>query len=371
MTVLQFQRLLKKKKIDAVFLSYDDPNVQCFLGAELTGGFLLVTPKKAVLLISPLDDYLPPRDLRTVIRVEPLAKNWEKKHECNKVERLGVNKARLTMEKGERLKKFFPHAKILDVGKDLQQLRLDKSPREIAAIRKACALTSAAFAALIKELQRQNVDERKQTSSSKIILPRINTELDVALFLENFIRRKGGAIAFPTIAASGKNAAIPHHITSNVPLQRGVLLLDFGARVNGYCADMTRTIFLGKPTPEEEKTYCLLAETQQAVLAAVKEGIQLKELDKIARKKLGKYAAKFNHALGHGIGWEVHEEPSFSDSKAVVKKNVTFTIEPGLYFKNKFGLRIEDTVVWNGKKLEILTAAAEKMKVIVSGINQL
>ncbi len=337
MKLPQFQHLLKKKKIDLVFLLYDDPNVQYFLGAEFTGGFLLVTPKKATLLISPLDHF----PSKKGITLEPLTKGWEKKHGDKLIHSLGINKSHLTIDVFERLKKYFPRAKIHDVCEDLQQLRLEKTKEELHNIKRACALTSASFQSLCQELTKKT----------------LKTEQDVALFLESFIRKKGGTIAFPTIVAMGKNAAIPHHNTSTTILSRGFLLLDFGAKVNSYCADMTRMIFLGKPTIAEEEMYFLLLSAQEEAITAVKEKVLLSQLDKIARQKLGKFASTFNHALGHGIGIEVHEAPIFSKEKTVVQRNVPFTIEPGVYFPGKYGMRIEDTLVWTGKKVEILTKA--------------
>lgn len=343
MKLLQFQRLLTQQKIDLAFFNYTDPAVPYFIGREFTGGYFLITPRKAILLISPLDH----KPQKKGITVHYLAKGWSKKYGSKQFKSVGINKSNLTVENLDRVRKIFPKAKIKDISSSLEQLRLEKVPPEILMIKRACDLTTAAFDALIRELPHR----------------KLKTEQDVALFLETHIRKNGGTIAFPTIVAAGRNAAIPHHITSITPLRRGVLLLDFGARINSYCADMSRTILLGKPTHEEEEMYRLLAGSQQASLEAVEEGIFLSELDRIARQKLGKYASTFNHALGHGIGIEVHEGPSFSDPKATVTKNIPFTIEPGIYFPSKFGIRIEDTIVWNGKKLEVLTKATKRLTV--------
>ena len=156
----------------------------------------------------------------------------------------------------------------------------------------------------------------------------------------------------------GKNAAIPHHITSNSELQRGFLLIDFGAKYKNYCADMTRMVFLGKPSKEEVGWYNLLFKSQEDARLAIAEGVKYKDLDTKARKSLGKHEKKFIHSLGHGIGLEVHVNPVFTNGK--IKYNVPFTIEPGIYFPGKFGLRIEDTVIFNGK-LKVLTVASKEL----------
>ena len=159
----------------------------------------------------------------------------------------------------------------------------------------------------------------------------------------------------------GKNAAIPHHITSNQKLHKGFLLIDCGASYQHYNADMTRMIYLGTPSVSEKAFYALLLKSQESVISIIKEGIPFKNLDDISRKNLGKYSSKFVHSLGHGIGLEVHEAPSFSpDPKNIIKKNQIFTIEPGIYFPNKFGLRIEDTLYFDGK-VKILTKASKKL----------
>ncbi len=344
MKLRQFQTILAQKKIDLAFFTFNDPSLTYFLQTELTGGYLFVTPQKAFLLCSPLD--APPR--QKGIQTHPLSVGWEKRYLNSTARRVGINKTILTVGLLEKIKKLFPRAVMIDLSPDLQQLRQEKTSSELRLIGQACQLTSAAFQALLAELPGQV----------------LRTEQDVALFLEAHIRKNGGSLAFPTIVAMGKNASTPHHCTSLTRLRRGFLLLDFGARVRGYCADMTRIIFLGKPTRTEEEYYSLLLQAQKDAISAVKDGVLFSELDASARQRLGKQAVRFTHSLGHGIGIEVHEAPIFSQKSSSVQKNVPFTIEPGIYFPKKFGLRIEDTVVWDGKKVKILTSAAKELAII-------
>src|SRR3989344_4300062 len=191
----------------------------------------------------------------------------------------------------------------------------------------------------------------------------LKAEQDVALFLEKKMREQGGEIGFPTIIAMGKNAATPHHVTSLAPLHKGFLLFDFGASYNHYCADMSRTVYLGSPSVSEREIYTLLQQSQQAPIKGVAEGKALLDLDKIARKILGKQATRFIHSLGHGIGLEVHEAPSFV-KEVKVQQNVPFTIEPGVYFPGKFGIRIEDTLYWDGKRVCVLTQFTKDLIVL-------
>lgn len=338
-----FQKELSRQQIDGAFFVHPDPTVTYFTQQPLSYGLLLVTPREASLYITKLDR---PRN-SLAVKVKPFIKNWSKQLSSLKPKVMGINKTSLTVSWLEKLKKIWPTARFVDISEILQQLRQQKTPEEIQKITTACTITTGAFTALLKELPKRT----------------LHTEQDVALFLEKYVVQQGGEWAFPPIVAMGKNAAVPHHVTSTQPLKRGFLLLDFGAKYQNYCADMTRVVFLGTPTEAERKWYRLLLRSQQAAIAAVKEGMSFQQLETIARKKLGTYQKNFTHSLGHGIGIEVHEAPVFSDKKQKVHRNMVFTIEPGMYFPGKFGLRIEDTVVFDGQ-VKILTKATKELVVV-------
>ena len=122
-------------------------------------------------------------------------------------------------------------------------------------------------------------------------------------------------------------------------------------------------VFLGKPTKKEENYYNLLLNCQQTTVEQIRENELFVELDRWAKKCLGKFKNKFIHSLGHGIGIEVHEAPIFSNKNWPIKQKMVFTIEPGIYFKNKFGLRIEDTLVFNGKPRILTKVTKELLKI--------
>lgn len=338
MKLTEFQQYLKENNLPLAILTDEDKNLIYFTQMKPSYAFLLITPKKAMLYLTKLDKS--PRIPGIIVK--PLSKNWHK--DVKSANRIGINKNSLTVAAQERLKKRFPKARFVDISAKLEELREEKTPEEIRKMQKACDLTSDAFASLLKEFSKKT----------------LHTEQDVALFLEKEIRQHGGGIAFPTIAAMAEHAATPHHITSTSPLKRGFLVLDFGASYQHYCADMTRTIFLGKPITTEKELYHLLLKAQQAAIDKVAEGIAFSELDKTARKKLGKYSRYFIHSLGHGIGIEVHEGSQYRDKKSQIKENLVFTIEPGIYIQGKVGLRIEDTLVFDGKA-KILTRATKEL----------
>ena len=336
----QFQNYLREEKISLIFLLHPDPNLTYFTQMCPSKGFLLVTSKKATFYLSKLDKKPKIRGMTTRL----LPKKWEEKFKNNKITKVGINEIALSVHYLKKIKKIWPKAKFVDVSKKISELRALKTKEEIKKLRRACQITVRAFNALIKELPQK----------------RLKTEQSVSFFLEKHIRENGCELSFPPIVASGKNSAIPHHITSAQKLKRGFLLLDFGAKYHNYHADMSRVLFLGTPKENEKEIYNLLLNAQKETICSVKEGVSAKELDTLVRKHLGSKSSYFIHALGHGVGVEIHEAPSLKEEEIKICKNQVFTIEPGIYFPDKFGLRIEDTVLFDGK-VKILTKASKKL----------
>ena len=176
------------------------------------------------------------------------------------------------------------------------------------------------------------------------------TEVEVALELEFFMRRNGAeAVAFDTIAVSGSASSMPHGVPRDVPLERGFLTMDFGARVDGYCADMTRTVVIGKADDEMKRLYNTVLSAQKAALDIIREGVVCRDVDRVARDIIDSagYKGCFGHSLGHGVGMYIHENPRFSpaatDSEVLCRGNVV-TVEPGIYVEGRYGVRIEDMI---------------------------
>ncbi len=338
MKLKAFQSYLRKEKIGLVIFADDDINITYFTQCKPSFSYLFITPKTVSLYLTKLDK----KPKLTGCTVKLLDKNWKKKLNKN-VKKIGLNYSSITMAYSKKLKKMFPKAKFVDISKKLIELRCTKTDKECKCISKACQITDYAFSELIKSIRK------------------LKTEQDVADFLEKKIKEKNGELAFPTIVAMGKNAAIPHHLTSNQKLKRGFLLLDFGAKYSHYCSDMSRTIFLGTPNKQEIVKYNLLLGIQENAIKNVKENILFSELDQFARKQLGKYSSYFIHSLGHGLGIEIHEKPSYlKENKYKIEPGQVFTVEPGIYFPGKFGIRIEDTIVFDGK-VKVLTKSDKKL----------
>lgn len=344
MKLKQFQSYLQKEGIDLAFLVYPDPNIIYFTQTKPTFALLLITASSADLYLSKLD--LPPKV--PGMTVTYLQKDWEKNFSNKNTKKIGVNKLALSLQYAEKLEKIYPNAELLDISSTLNQLRSQKTPEEITRISKACLITSQAFNELV----------------AKFSVKKFKTESDVAFFLEKHLIEQGADLAFPTIIASGKNSAIPHHVTSSAKLKPGFLQLDFGACYKNYCSDMSRVLYIGKPAKEEKEHYETLYKAQTEAIKEAALNQPFTELDRISRKHLGKYSSYFIHSLGHGVGVEIHEQPSFSkESKNTIKPNQVFTIEPGIYFPGKYGIRIEDTLLFD-HKAKILTTSPKELVIL-------
>jgi Xaa-Pro aminopeptidase len=191
-------------------------------------------------------------------------------------------------------------------------------------------------------------------------------EIDVAAELEHQARLMGAdAMSFETIVASGVRSALPHgRATSAVLPRRGFLTLDFGIILGGYCSDMTRTVFLGKPKADERSTYNVVLEAQEAAVAAVSAGVSCGEVDEAARSVLRRegLAEAFSHSTGHGVGLEIHEPPRIGAGQTTrLMAGMVVTIEPGAYLAGRYGVRIEDMVVVTATGGQVLTPAPKAL----------
>jgi Xaa-Pro aminopeptidase len=198
-----------------------------------------------------------------------------------------------------------------------------------------------------------------------VIRPGIR-EIEVAAELEHQARIHGAeAMSFETIVASGERSALPHGKASTDALPRkGFVTLDFGIIRKGYCSDMTRTVCLGTPRSEERKAYEGVLEAQQAAVAAVCAGVSCGDVDEAARSILRNagLAEAFSHSTGHGVGLEIHEQPRLgAGQKSMLQPGMVVTIEPGVYWPGKFGLRIEDMVAVTRTGGQVLTPAPKAL----------
>jgi Xaa-Pro aminopeptidase len=192
------------------------------------------------------------------------------------------------------------------------------------------------------------------------------TERDIALEIEFFMRKHGASSSsFDTIVASGERSALPHGVASDKAVQANEFVtFDFGAYYQGYCSDLTRTVFIGKPTDRHKEIYELVLSAQLRTLDGLKPGMTGKQGDALARDVIEQagYGEQFGHGTGHGLGMEIHESPRLSKQGAIVlQPGMAVTVEPGIYIPGFGGVRIEDDVIMTDTGVRILTQSPKEL----------
>jgi len=277
-------------------------------------------------------------------------KELYKLFEEHKIKKVAIDSTRLNISQGEALANKGA-IELVGTVELLAPLRSFKDEYEIAQLRKACAITSETLWFLINDL-RPGMTERKISN----------------LFLEGILKRGADGLAFETIVASGVNSATPHHEPTNRPLELGdMVTIDCGAKVNGYHADMTRTVFLGSCSDWQKEIYDLVMNSQELGVKKLGFGVSGEEVDEVCRKYIedGKHGEYFVHGTGHGVGLEIHEPTYVSKGvKTKLAKGSCVTVEPGIYVPAKGGVRIEDTCLVTENGAEILTTGSHEIIVV-------
>lgn len=209
-------------------------------------------------------------------------------------------------------------------------------------------------------------DEVFKKLYSFIKIQKIRSEHGAYEFINYTLKRLFLEPAFSPIVANSVNSANIHHtFPSKRAFRKGFLLVDLGVKFDGICSDLSRMIYLGTPSLKEKELYDLVKYVQEKSILYVKEGVLYSHIEDYAKQLLGKYSSYFTHLLGHGLGYYPHECPSFSKiSKEKVRKNHVFTIEPGIYFKGEFGIRIEDTCYFDGNKAIPFTKSKKELLLV-------
>lgn len=193
------------------------------------------------------------------------------------------------------------------------------------------------------------------------------TEIEIAKEMDDFFIRNGASgLSFDTIVGAGQNSALIHSTpTENTIKEKDIILLDFGCILEGFCSDTSRTIFVGDILPKEAYIYQLVREAQENAILNSKVGMLACEIDELGRKGIRNAGFDYAHALGHGVGAEVHEAPTISPKNNVrVEKNTVYTIEPGIYLENEFGVRIEDTGILTDEGFQCFSHASKELIIL-------
>ena len=329
-----FRDALSKKGFDAAIVS-DKRNQYYLSDFDFEDGLVLVTAKQSYLITD--FRYVEAAKLQTTREMTVLTPSGG---QLTCIAGLLADNGCKTVAFEEQALSVAEHTRYCEILKDytlvsgaselLDDLRLYKDEHELETIERAQKITDAAFAHILN-----------------FLTPEM-TEIEVALELEFFMRRNGAeAQAFDTIAVSGTNSSRPHGVPRREKLEKGFLTMDFGARVDGYCSDMTRTVVLGRADAEMKKLYSTVLQAQLAALGAAHEGVPCRDLDKIARDIIdgAGYKGCFGHSLGHGVGLLIHESPRLSSAAkpdSLLSRGHVVTFEPGIYLEGKYGCRIED-----------------------------
>lgn len=267
--------------------------------------------------------------------------------------RLAVEKHHLTLAVADRLQAAAGVTQLLDAGPLVRDLRSRKSAAEIGLLERAAALTDAVYATVLASLRPGR------------------TELDVANEIASLVGAEGGSLSFGSIVQSGTNSAEPHLRPTSRRLEAGdLVLLDFGAAWQGYCADLTRVAVVGEPDAKQREVHRVVREAHDAAVAAVRPGATAGAVDQAARRVIeaAGYGDFFPHRVGHGLGLEAHEAPSLDPgSELVLEEGMVVTVEPGVYLPGWGGVRLEDDVVVEARGARSLTAAPIDLHVAAGG----
>lgn len=233
----------------------------------------------------------------------------------------------------------------------VEKLRMVKDADEIAIIKRAAVVADKCFSHIVSWVK-----------------PGM-TEREIALEIDTYMRKSGAEKqSFDTIAAAGPNSARPHHQPTDAVLEQGQMLkMDFGATVDGYNSDLTRTIFMGEPDERQREVYNVVLEAQLAALAAIAPGAKGSDIDAVAREhiKSQEYGDYFGHGLGHSLGLLVHDGAGLSPtSDVVLEPGMVFTVEPGIYVEDWGGVRIEDDIVVTESGVEVITKSAKDIVIV-------
>lgn len=344
------RRRLGHGDLEAILISQDD-NRRYLSGFTGSAGFLLVSQNRALLAtdfryVEQAQAEAPAFD---VVRVQGAPSKWLPPLLADLgVRRLGFEDRDLSFgsyrDLTQALGEGGSETGLVPAGGLVEPLRAVKEDAELRSLEAAAALADAALAEVLPGVEAGT------------------SENDLAWRLESYLRQNGSEpLPFEIIVASGPNAARPHARPTDRVIRDGEpVVIDLGARVGGYCSDMTRTICLGDGDGNFARVYDIVLGAQLTAAATLQAGMTGEEVDRLGRTAIAQagYAENFGHGLGHGVGLAAHEEPRLGpNSEDVLGDGMVFTIEPGIYIPGWGGVRIEDIVALEGNKLRELTTA--------------
>ncbi len=338
MKLREFQKYLKDEEIDVALFFNDDSNLTYFAGVRPEMACLAVPSSGESLLFVP--GFEAARFSKTAsVNVFQVGRDFLKdvrKEFPGKV--VGIVPSAVSFDLANKVKSEWK-CEFSSVEDKCRDLRVVKTEAEILRTAQACRMTDKLFEELCDNFKS------------------FKTELDVAAFFKSRMCLLGVEPSFPSIVASGKNGATPHHVPTAAKLS-GFVVLDFGIIYRNYCSDITRTVFVGNPSSADRKTYERLLKVQEECIKKVVPGAKFEQIDAFAHKKVG---TAMIHRVGHSLGIDVHD---VQPRPWTLQAGNIVTIEPGTYHKGKFGIRIEDDILVSNNGSTILTRASKELRVI-------
>lgn len=323
--------LLRRAKTDALLISHL-PNIQYLTGLQLTAGFVLVRRGVFTLFVDARYSENARVQLQKSVRV---LDSVQLKPALERCTICGIESEHVTLQQFSKWKSIFKNTKFVQTTGVVAEARRTKTARELREVRGACSITRAVLGQV-----------------PSLLVPGVS-ERELAWQLADACHRMGATgMAFDTIVAFGAHTARPHHRPTDAVLRKGdIVQIDMGASLHGYCSDFSRVFLGSKVTAEQRRVFTILSRVQRTMVRRVRAGVTNRQLDAQARELLqqqgGFGATDFPHALGHGVGLDVHDGIVLSGKapETALRSGEVVTIEPGLYFPGRFGMRIEDTVI--------------------------
>lgn len=319
-----------------------NPNYLYLSKQKCVGMFLQLNKLK--LMIVPEMEAQRVKGIRKIVSKTGLLDELNKQLKKYRIKKLALDYSNLTFNQLKIIKKTLKGIKFEDCSKYLSEQRTIKTKSEINNIKQACKLTERILDKTIKNIRF------------------FKKESEIKAFLINETIKQNLELSFDPIVASGKNASIPHYKDPEDKIRKGFLIIDFGVKYKNYGADLTRTVYIGKPSKKELSLYEKVRKTQQYVAAITVKDADCSFIDESARRVLGK---ELIHSLGHGIGVEEHELPRIGpSSKDKFKEGMVFAIEPGIYKEGRYGIRIEDNFTIEKGRIKKLSSMKNKLIII-------
>jgi len=348
----EFLKAVGKLKVNAVFIS-NPINVEYLTGFKSSNGFVLLTDDATTIFTDfrykqCAEEIANKENFNAVIIKKGLISTLRKHLYKNKLKKVGFEDNHLTVSVFQKFEKSIKKIKWVPIKSKLLYIRDKKSDEELRLMSIAIDVAEKGFASI----KMKEWIGLKEFEAAELL------EIRMKLAAKKFGLRTEPS--FKIIVAAGENAAVPHHASGNSIIKENqMLLIDWGAKIESYCSDMTRTFFLGKPDKKFKEIYNIVLKANKAAIEKVKSGVSLASIDKAARKiiKEAGFEKEFGHGTGHGVGLEVHEGSGPSGSSNLrAKSGSIITIEPGIYLPGWGGVRIEDMVLVTPKGAKILTS---------------